>query len=107
MNANRFELNEVETTFINEWAREKRLDVKVNLMSCGALSDHGLDLADVHNVLRSGSVIVSDMLGHRGLWTVLGETTEDDLVELDIAVASEEGEVELLRLDVFERREME
>lgn len=103
MSAKKIEACQVETEFINEWANCQPLDLKVDVRSVGPLGNENPDMADVTHVLRTGRVIISDMLGQRGLWTIIGETTDDDLLELEVIVASEESEVELRRVTILTR----
>lgn len=99
MNALKLQEFEVETEFINELARHRPMDLKVSV----DLGNGGPDIADVVHVLRSGRVKSSDMLEQTGLWVIVGETTDEDLIELEVAVASEECEVEILGVAALER----
>lgn len=105
MNARKKELCQIETDFINEWAKTKGrpLGLTVNRAKVGHLGGSRPCLADVLHLLREGDVVASDMTGQRGLWTIVGETTDGDLVELEIAVESEECEVELRCVEVLRR----
>lgn len=86
-----------ETTFINEWADYHRLDFEVDVKNFNKLGEQGhYDALDVLEVLKNGQVINSDMDGDFGLWTIVGETVDDDLLEICIRVKSSEGCVELV-----------
>jgi hypothetical protein len=61
-------------------------------------------LVDVNNALKTGHVVRSDMLESRGLWDVVGETVDDEVLDLQVAVVSSECEVELLRVMKVRRR---
>ncbi len=98
--------NRIETEFINEWARHQPMDLKVVVESVGLLGTEFPDLADVVHVLRTGYVRVSDMSDRRGLWTIVGETTDNHVLELEIVVASERCEVELRSVTVLKRSEL-
>ena len=96
--------NAVETEYINQWADYGPMDIKVSNARRIALGAHGgPDLADVVHVCRTGSVENVDMLEERGLWTVVGENVDGDLLELEIAVESEELRIELLAVTVLNR----
>ncbi|MEL6450242.1 MAG: hypothetical protein AAFQ19_03205 [Pseudomonadota bacterium] len=86
-----------ETTFINEWADYHRLDFTVNTKKSSNLGMEGqYDALDVLEVLRNGEVTRSDMEEDHGLWTIVGETVDDDLLEICVLVRSSECSVELV-----------
>lgn len=90
--------HEVETTYINEWVETGVYDLVVNLRVAREMRAEGIDIVDVHHVLRTGRVVRSDMLESRGLWNVKGETIDGVRLEVQIAVESGQCEVELLRI---------
>lgn len=91
--------NVAETTFINEWADYHRLDFKVDAIKFGDLGKEGqLNALDVLEVLRSGRVVVSDMDECYGLWTIVGETVDETLVEICVRVKSSEDQIELVEM---------
>lgn len=83
----------VETTFLHELAGHYGMTITVHY-DCD-LKDCDLDLNDILQVCRTGYVVQTDMSESLGYWTVFGETVDSVEVELEIAVASEEMEVEL------------
>ncbi len=90
--------NAVETTFINTWAEvgARVLRVPIDLRK---LVPDGVDLLDINFVLKTGLVIRSGMIGSRGLWLVRGTTVDEMLLDIQVAVESEEWDVELLRVE--------
>lgn len=96
--------HEVETTYINEWVEVGAYELVVNAKTADEMRRQSVDLVDINYVLRTGRVVQSDMLDARGLWDVLGETIDGDLLNLQIAVVSSECEVELLRIIKLKRR---
>ena len=96
--------HEVETTFINSWAEAGTYDLIVTTPISASMRREGVDLLDVHHVLKTGRVTRSDMLESRGLWEVRGETVDDVLLDVEIAVASATLEVELLEVLKVRRR---
>lgn len=90
--------HEAETTFINAWAEVGTYDLVVNAAVSASMRRQKLDLLDVNNVLKTGRVVGSDMIGSRGLWDVRGQTTEGVWLVVRIAVSSAEPEVELLQV---------
>lgn len=89
--------HEVETTYINLWA-ETAYDLVVSSAMSHEMHRLGIDLVDVNYVLKTGSVVSSDMIDYRGLWVVHGATLDGGRLKLVIAVVSSECEVELLRI---------
>jgi hypothetical protein len=86
-----------ETTFINEWADYHRLDFVVDARKFGDLGERGpCDALDLLEVLRNGEVISSDMDDNFGIWMVVGETVDDDLLKICVRVKSTEHRVELI-----------
>jgi hypothetical protein len=96
--------HEIETTYINEWVEMGAYELVVNVATAQEMRRQRVDLVDINYVLRTGTVVQSDMLDSRGLWDVLGGTVDGDLLELQIAVVSSECEVELLRIVKMKRR---
>ncbi|HVV94270.1 MAG TPA: hypothetical protein VHD15_12710 [Hyphomicrobiales bacterium] len=93
----------VETTFINSWVETGVYELVVNSTVAEAMRRQKVDLVDVNCVLRTGSVVRSDMDESRGLWDVRGKTVDGIVLELKIAVISTEYEVELLRIVTVRR----
>lgn len=90
--------HEIETTYINLWA-ETEYALVVNSAVAQQMQRLNIDLVDVNHVLKTGSVVRSDMIESRGHWNVRGETVDEARIELSIAVVSSEYEVELLRIE--------
>ena len=90
--------HKVETTFINAWAVGGDFEIVLGVLVSQQMRDIGIALVDVNFILKTGSVIDSDMLGSRGLWVVRGETLDGVWIDAEIAVRSTTGEVELLKL---------
>jgi hypothetical protein len=96
--------HEVETTYINQWVEMGTYELVVNSTMAQEMRRQRVDLVDVNHVLKTGSVVESDMLDTRGLWDVQGPTIDGDVLELKIAVVSSACEVELLRIIKLKRR---
>ena len=93
----------VETTYINSWVESGVYSLIVNLNVAAQMRRLKVDLIDINHVLRTGAVMRSDMVEHKGLWNVRGRTTESLTLEIVIAVVSSQCEVELLRIIKVER----
>lgn len=100
------EKHELETTFINLWVEAGIYELVVSTTIADTLHRLKIDLVDVNYVLKTGSVVRSDMLESRGLWDVRGKTTDEVPLEITIAVVSSSYEVELLRI-VESQKELE
>ncbi|MDF2980935.1 MAG: hypothetical protein K0Q69_707 [Devosia sp.] len=86
-----------ETEFINLWAETGAYRLVVRTEISKLMRRLGVDLVDIHHVLKNGSVTRSDMIEDRGLWDVSG-TTEGTEMTVCIAVDSKTNEVEILDL---------
>lgn len=96
--------HEVETTYINHWVECGVYELVVSAKIADEMRNQRVDLVDVNNALKTGTVVRSDMLESRGLWDVVGVTVDDEGLDLQIAVVSSECEVELLRVMKVRRR---
>lgn len=97
------EPHELETSYINLWVEAGVYELVVSVGISQTLHDLRIDLTDVNHVLRTGSVVRSDMLENRGLWDVRGSTTEGVALEVTISVISSEYTVELLKIEKVRR----
>lgn len=89
-----------ETEFINEVASYGPLSLKLGgIME--TMREHQIDVTDVVHIMETGQVVRSDMIEQLGLWTVIGETVDEMVLEIEIAIASEECEVELLGFTII------
>jgi hypothetical protein len=94
---------EIETTCINALMEDGLNVLTITREAANAMRRERVDICDVSYVLINGRVIRSDMLEQRGLWTVRGQTVDDVVLELEVAVESSEYDVELLRVVVVRR----
>lgn len=96
---------EFETTYINLWVEAGVYELVINSTIAEMLHRLKIDLVDVNHVLKTGSVVRSDMLENRGLWDVRGATVDSMFLEITVAVVSSDYEVELLRIVEVRRSE--
>ena len=97
--------HQTETIYINSWVEDGIYELVVNTTIADTMRRLKIDLVDVNHVLKTGSVVSSDMLESRGLWDVRGTTVDEVVLDVTIAVVSSECEVELLRIVKVRRSE--
>ncbi|MEM9211800.1 MAG: hypothetical protein AAGA63_09960 [Pseudomonadota bacterium] len=97
--------HEIETAYINELARHAPMSITVMSRMVGPLGGDNPSLVDVLHVLKFGEVVMSDMRGSLGLWTVFGTTTDDIDLELYLVVNSKECNATLVKIEERTRSE--
>ena len=90
--------HQIETTWINSWVEDGLYVLHINETIKAQMLQANVFLPDINHVLKTGSVVVSDMIDNRGLWDVRGKTVDDELICLTISVNSNEFDVELLEI---------
>jgi len=90
--------HQIETTWINSWVEDGLYVLRINAKVREQMLQSNIFLPDINHVLKTGSVIVSDMAENRGLWDVRGRTVDDELICLTVSVSSNEFDVELLEI---------